>query len=70
MHLFYKMHSFLLKICFIVMSCGFLIAATETDIGDCHQTFFDEYDTYVPAKQQASAQTDMRELEQKFELPL
>lgn len=28
----------------------FLCSAFEVEIGETHQTFFDEYDTYVPAK--------------------
>jgi hypothetical protein len=34
------------------MSCCFFISATEIDIGNSHQTFFDDYDTYLPADQQ------------------
>jgi len=35
----------------LVTCCCFLISATETDIGNSHQTFFDDYDTYLPSDQ-------------------
>ena len=37
----------LYKILFIVISILFFISATEIDLGESHNTFFDEYDTYV-----------------------
>jgi len=46
------MRSLLLKILILIISCCFLISATETDIGSSHQTFFDDDDTYLPADQQ------------------
>lgn len=35
------------KILFIAISFSFFVSATEMDLGECHNTFFDEYDTYV-----------------------
>ena len=39
------------KILFNIISFSFFISATEIDLGDNHNTFFDEYDTYVKAEQ-------------------
>ena len=39
------------KILFLVFSFSFFIAAIEMDFGECHHTFFDEYDTYVKREQ-------------------
>ena len=39
------------KILFIVLSFSFFIAAAEMDFGECHHTFFDDYDTYVKSEQ-------------------
>jgi len=44
------MRPFLLKIFILLLSCCFFTSATETDIGDYHQTFFDDYDTYIPSE--------------------
>ena len=41
------MIKWLYKILFIAISILFFISATEMDLGECHNTFFDEYDTYV-----------------------
>ncbi|HEV8080075.1 MAG TPA: hypothetical protein VGP43_05135 [Chitinophagaceae bacterium] len=38
------------KILFIVISLSFFISATEMDLGEVNNTFFDEYDTYVRAE--------------------
>jgi hypothetical protein len=35
------------KILFIVISLSFFISATEINLGECHNSLFDEYDTYV-----------------------
>ncbi len=35
------------NILIITSSISFFISATEMDLGECHNTFFDEYDTYV-----------------------
>lgn len=47
------------KILIIVISLSFFISATEMDLGEAHNTFFDDYDTYVKTEQlsldQASA---------------
>jgi len=39
------------KILFHVISFSFFISATEMDLGECHNTFFDEYDTYIKTEQ-------------------
>jgi len=46
------MRPILLKIFILLLSCCFFASATETDIGSYHQTFFDDYDTYIPAEHQ------------------
>ena len=45
------MAKWLYKILFIVISISFFICATEMDLGICHNTFFDEYDTYAKTEQ-------------------
>ncbi len=45
------MVNWLHKILFIVISLFFFISATEMDLGEAHNTFFDDYDTYVKAEQ-------------------
>ena len=35
------------KILFLTISFCFFISATKIDLGETHNTFFDEYDTYV-----------------------
>ena len=44
------MVKWLQKILFVVISLSFFISATEMDLGEVHNTFFDEYDTYVKAE--------------------
>lgn len=39
------------KILVVIISLSFFISATEMDLGEVHNTFFDEYDTYVKAEQ-------------------
>ncbi|MEJ7830587.1 MAG: hypothetical protein WKF91_20425 [Segetibacter sp.] len=34
----------------MVISLSFFISVTEMDMGEVHNTFFDEYDTYVKAE--------------------
>lgn len=41
----------LYKILLVTVSISFFISAIELDLGECHNTFFDEYDTYVKAEQ-------------------
>lgn len=45
------MHKWLYKIVFILISFSFFVSATELNIGEVHNTFFDEYDTYVKSEQ-------------------
>ena len=35
------------KLLFFVISISFFISAAEMDLGECHNTFFDEHDTYI-----------------------
>jgi hypothetical protein len=44
------MYKWLSKILFIAISISFFISATEMNFGKIHNTFFDEYDTYVEAE--------------------
>jgi hypothetical protein len=39
------------KFLFVAIGFSFFISATEMDIGDSHNTFFDDYDTYVKTEQ-------------------
>ncbi len=48
----------LYKILFVLISISFFISATEMDLGECHNTFFDEYDTYVKTEQVALSQSE------------
>src|SRR5215213_6917010 len=41
------MGKWLQKILFVAISISFFISATEIDIGEAHNAFFDEYDIYV-----------------------
>jgi len=45
------MVKWLKKILFVAICLSFFISATEMDLGGVHNTFFDEYDTYVKAEQ-------------------
>lgn len=47
------MVKWLSKILLIVISLSFFISAAEMNLGTCHNTFFDEYDTYIKAEQQS-----------------
>jgi hypothetical protein len=63
------MRPILLKIFILLLSCCFFTSATETDIGSYHQTFFDDYDTYIPTEQQDFQVADIMEGRQKTILP-
>ncbi len=45
------MVNWLQKILFVVISLSFFISASEMDLGEVHNTFFDDYDTYVKTEQ-------------------
>ncbi len=45
------MVKWLQKILFVAISFSFFISATEMDLGDAHNTFSDDYDTYVKTEQ-------------------
>lgn len=51
------MYKWLTKILFITLSFSFFISATEMDLGNIHNTFFDEYDTYVKTEHVSLNQT-------------
>lgn len=44
------MVKWLSKILLIVISISFFISATEMNFGECRNTFFDDYDTYVKSE--------------------
>lgn len=46
-----SMVKWLHNLLFVAISFSFFISATEMDLGECHNTFFDEYDTYVKTEQ-------------------
>lgn len=48
---FGAMVKWLYKILFILITFSFVLSACEIDIGDCHNTFFDDFDTYVKTEQ-------------------
>ena len=45
------MLKWLYKFLFVAIGFSFFISATEMDIGDSQNTFFDEYDTYLKTEQ-------------------
>lgn len=45
------MTKWLFKVLLVVISLSFFTSAVELNIGECHQTFFDDYDTYVKTEQ-------------------
>ncbi|NCI47419.1 hypothetical protein [Sediminibacterium soli] len=47
------MVKWLYKILFVAIGMSFFISATEMDLGEAHNTFFDEYDTYLKTEQVA-----------------
>ncbi len=55
------MHKWLYKILFVVISFSFFVSATEMDLGECHNTFFDEYDTYVKTEQVSFDNTPLQQ---------
>lgn len=59
------MMKWLQKILFVVISLSFFISATEMDLGEVHNTFFDEYDTYVKTEQVSVDQTVLTQQEQE-----
>ena len=49
--IFVPMVKWLTKILLGVISLSFFLSAIEMDFGECRNTFFDEYDTYIKAEQ-------------------
>ena len=45
------MVTWLYKLLFVAITFSFFVSSTEMDLGDCHNTFFDEYDVYVKTEQ-------------------
>ncbi len=45
------MFKWLSKTLFVAVSISFFISATEMNFGKVHNTFFDQYDTYIKADQ-------------------
>lgn len=52
------------KILFVAISISFFISATEMDLGEVHNTFFDEYDTYVKTEQVSIDQASITQPQQ------
>lgn len=46
-----SMVKWLHNLLFVAISFSFFISATEMDLGEVHNTFFDQYDTYVKTEQ-------------------
>ena len=57
------MVKWLYKILFLTISFSFFVSATEMDLGECHNTFFDEYDTYVKTEHVSLDQTSATQQE-------
>jgi hypothetical protein len=51
------------KILFLTIAFSFFISATEIDLGESHNTFFDEYDTYVKTEHVSLDQTSAAQQE-------
>lgn len=54
------------KLLFVAISISFFISATEMDLGECHNTFFDEYDTYVKTEQVSVGQMQIQQQQQEL----
>ena len=39
------------KLFLLLISLSFILSATETDVGEVHHTFFDQFDTYIKNEQ-------------------
>ena len=52
LYLYYYMKSLTTKILIFLISLSFVLAVFEVNIGDSHNTFFDEYDTYFHSENQ------------------
>lgn len=53
------------KLLFVAVSFSFFISATEMDLGESHNTFFDEYDTYVKTEQVSSDHLEITQAQQQ-----
>ena len=51
------------KILFLTTTFCFFVSATEIDLGESHNTFFDEYDTYVKTEHVSLDQTSAAQQE-------
>ncbi len=60
------MGKWLHKLLFVVISISFFISATEMDIGEAHNTFYDEYDTYVKTEQVSVDHSEVKQQQQKL----
>lgn len=56
-----SMVKWLHKLLLVAISFSFFISATEVDFGEAHNTFFDEYDTYVKTEQVSFDQVDIQQ---------
>lgn len=59
------MVKWLYKLLFIAIGFSFFISATEMDIGEAHNTFFDEYDTYVKTEQVSIDHVEIKQQQQQ-----
>jgi hypothetical protein len=64
--IFVAMAKWLHRLLFVVISLSFFISATEMDIGEAHNTFFDEYDTYVQTEQVEVDHVEVRQQQQEL----
>lgn len=55
------MYKWLHKILFIAITFSFFISATEMSFGEVHNTFFDDYDTYVKTEQVTVDHVDVQQ---------
>lgn len=60
------MYKWLHKLLFIAIGFSFFISATEIDLGEAHNTFFDEYDTYVKTEQVTIDHPEIQQQQQEL----
>ena len=53
------------KLLFVIIGLSFFISATEMNIGEAKNTFFDEYDSYVKTEQVCIDHAEMKQLLQQ-----
>ena len=63
--LLHPMVKWLHKLLFVAISFSFFISATELDLGEAHNTFFDDYDTYIKTEQISVDHSDVIQQQQQ-----